>query len=177
MDQPLDELYLRWLYKQVGRAGSTSSRTHWDLFRKLFTTEFIWIVPNDDNRVEDGRELRLEFIEESDHLEVDASWLGLGCSVLEMLIALSQRLSFEAEGEAREWFWLMLRNLKLERFNDSRFSHEDADYEVGLILETLIWRNYNRTGHGGLFPLQNPQEDQRKVEIWYQLSAYLAELD
>ena len=30
---------------------------------------------------------------------------------------------------------------------------------------------------GGFFPLAFPKEDQTKVEIWYQMSGYLEELD
>jgi hypothetical protein len=37
----------------------------------------------------------------------------------------------------------------------------------------VIWRTYDRRGHGGLFPLQRSNRDQRRVEIWYQLSEYL----
>ena len=45
--------------------------------------------------------------------------------------------------------------------------------EVDDVLETVIWRNYQANGHGGLFPLKNAKRDQTKVEIWYQLAAYL----
>jgi hypothetical protein len=30
---------------------------------------------------------------------------------------------------------------------------------------------------GGFFPLTHPNDDQRKVEIWYQMNAYLDELE
>jgi hypothetical protein len=36
-------------------------------------------------------------------------------------------------------------------------------------------RLYTTSGYGGLFPLEEPKEDQRKVEIWYQMMAYLGE--
>ena len=38
-----------------------------------------------------------------------------------------------------------------------------------------VERRYKRSGEGGLFPLKNAAKDQRKVEIWYQLSSYLLE--
>jgi hypothetical protein len=92
--------------------------------------------------------------------------------MLEMLIGLARRLSFEAEGRADDWFWHLLENIKLDKYNDS--SGYDPD-EVDDILERIIWRNYRPDGVGGLFPLNEPEEDQRKVELWYQLSAYLIE--
>ena len=43
------------------------------------------------------------------------------------------------------------------------------------ILDTLIWRTYEYDGIGGFFPLTNAEEDQTKVEIWYQMAAYINE--
>lgn len=171
MDEPLDELYLRWLYSQVGRIRSKpKSKTYWGFLRQLYTMEFVWIVPNDDNRVADGVYLRNEFLDESGISLPDESWMVLGCSFLEMLIALSRRLSFEAEGEPLDWFWHLITNLQLTEWNDTRkFPAE----EITEKLNAVIWRTYDPDGSGGLFPLKNPTEDQRCVEIWYQLNAYL----
>lgn len=173
MSEPLDEVYLRWLYEQVASVRlKNPSRTYWCLLRQLFTKEFVWIVPNDDNRVEDGKDLRYEFMELPD-VEVSNDWMDIGCSVLEMLIGLSRRLAFEAEGKPAEWFWTLCENLDV--------IHEDAGYdyaeEVDAKLDRLIWRTYDRSGRGGLFPLHEPEKDQRDQEIWYQLNAYLLERD
>jgi hypothetical protein len=178
--EPLDDAYLTWLYRQVASVRyKNPSRTYWSLFRKLYSTEFVWYVPNDDNRVEDGRELRYEFQQEED-VEIDEEWLHLGCSMLEMLIALSRRLAFEADGQPRTWFWHLLRNIQLEHFTDlelqSGNSKRKAE-EIDDILGTVIWRRYRRDGsEGGLFPLRRMEpgtRDQRKVELWYQAAAYL----
>jgi hypothetical protein len=45
------------------------------------------------------------------------------------------------------------------------------------ILDRVIRREYEPDGTGGFFPLQNPLEDQTQVEIWYQMAAYINELD
>lgn len=139
--------------------------------RQLYTTEFVWIVPNDDNRVEDGRDLRLRFLEDENIVDVDAEWMGFGCSFLEMLIALAGTLSFETNKTSRFWFWHLLENLGLDSFTDNRYEEEYVDE----VVQRVIWRKYASNGHGGLFPLRYADEDQRKVEIWYQLSAYLLE--
>lgn len=171
--QPLDELYFKWLYEQIGNPRLRNpSRTHWGLARQLFTKEFVWFIPNDDNRVEDGRELRYEFLDLYSDVDPGSDWMGLGCSMLEMLIGLSRRLAFETEQTAHEWFWQLLENLGIDHCSDQVYN-DLIRREVDYILDRVIWRTYSRDGRGGLFPLQSPREDQRKVEIWYQLNAYL----
>jgi hypothetical protein len=171
MSEPLDDLYLEWLYRQVRRSRSKRpSDTYWKLLRQMYTTEFVWFVPNDDNRVEDGKELRNEFCDYENIIQPDRNWMALGCSFLEMLVGLSRRLAFEAKGEPREWFWILLENLKLLGWNDvSNLPNSIVQDQ----LNTVIFRTYLPNGEGGLFPLRFPAEDQRRVEIWYQLMGYL----
>jgi hypothetical protein len=174
VSEPLDELYLRWLYSQVANVRlKTKSRTYWDLLRQLYTKEFVWIIPNDDNRLEDGRDLRDEFVYAERLYDVDPEWMALGCSMLEVLIGVARRLFFEEDSKTiAEWFWVLLRNLELDELND-RTIYDDR--VVDEILDQVIWRTYLWDGSGGLFPLKYATEDQREVEIWYQLSAYLLE--
>lgn len=166
----LDDQYLTWLYSQVAEVKTRkSSKTYWDLFRQLYSTEFAWFVPNDDNRAEDGRQLRCEWAAEND-IHLDSNWYSLGCSFLEMLIGLSRRLAFETDIDAAWWFWHLLDNMGLAGFHDrSNFSPEEVDDKT----YTVIWRTYDYNGNGGLFPIRTPSQDQRTVEIWYQLSEYL----
>jgi hypothetical protein len=42
-------------------------------------------------------------------------------------------------------------------------------------LETFVWRNYDRKGVGGIFPLYRSRRDQRRVELWYQFNEYIEE--
>lgn len=174
MNQPLDELYLRWLYSQVADPDLNSpSRSYWKLCRQMYTTPYTWFIPNDDNRAEDGKNLRDEFAEELDIEIHDQEWLDLDCSMLELILGLSRRLSFLGDGEPREWFWLLVDNLGI-RFNDRRSYPPD---EVEEVLNNVIWRTYKANGSGGLFPLRRPRGDQREVELWYQLNSYLLERD
>lgn len=174
MSEPLDELYFVWLYNQVGDSEiKNPSRTYWRMLKQLYTKEFVWIIPNDDNRIADGKDLRQEFADKAKLKNVDETWMRFGCSMLELIVALSRRLSFEAEGEPRDWFWHLIENIGLGGYNDNRLTYMNEF--VDDVLERLIWRMYDRSGRGGLFPLRDPQEDQRKVELWYQLSAYVLE--
>lgn len=175
MNEPLDELYLMWLYSQVGSVRyKNPARTYWSILRLLYSKEFVWIVPNDDNRVEDGRELRYEFIDDQEIEDVDIEWMNLGCSMLELMIGLSRRLSFETDRESRDWFWELMENLELHIYNDKVHIPKD---EIEERFNQIIWRTYEPDGIGGFFPLKWPEKDQRDVEIWYQLSAYILEQD
>lgn len=168
---PEDEAYLRWLYRQVAQVRLRNpSRTYWSLLRHLYVTEFVWFVPNDDNRVEDGKELRYEFIEEEGLTHVSEEWLTMGCSMLEMLIGLSRRLAYESQGQPRAWFWHLLNNLEIDTVTDEGLYPEG---DVTEVLNTVIFRTYAADGKGGLFPLKEAQQDQTRVEIWYQMAAYL----
>ena len=174
MSALLDEEYLTWLYSQIGSVKLRNrSRSHWSLARQLYSKEFVWFVPNDDNRVEDGRDLRYEFLDATG-LEADPEWLSMGCSMLELLIGLARRLSFETDGEPRVWFWHLIEQMDLKQYND-RVYDAKAEERIDEACDPIIWRLYSPDGRGGLFPLNHPKEDQTKVELWYQLSAYLLE--
>ena len=148
-------------------------RTYWDLLRTLHIKEFTWFVPNDDNRVVDGLDLRYEFLADmQESPSVWENWLLQPCSMLEMLIALSRRLAFNGGGESMGRFWEMMDNIGLRGFNDA--SH-GSPQEVDHILQRVIDRTYDQNGNGGLFPLRETNLDQRQVELWYQMNSYLIE--
>ena len=173
----LDDVYLEWLYGQIGAVGNENPhRSYWNLARQLFTKRFVWFVHNDDNRVEDGRELRHEFLTTTGFELEDPYdlFMTLECSMLEMLIALAQRAAFEDDSTTLEWFWRFMYNLGLDRYTDSRWG-PSAEEEVEEALDRVIQRTYSYDGVGGLFPLRSPERDQRKVELWYQKEAYLLE--
>jgi len=174
VNKPLDELYFVWLYNQVGDSQiKNPRRTYWKILKQLYTKEFVWIVPNDDNRLEDGRDLRYEFVDQSGLKDVDLNWVQLGCSMFELFVGLSRRLSFEVEGDPALWFWHLMDNIGLISCTDySKYPEEEVDK----LLDKIIWRTYDYDGKGGLFPLNNSEKDQRDVELWYQLSAYVLEL-
>jgi hypothetical protein len=69
----------------------------------------------------------------------------------------------------------MINNLGLMEVDDAAYSEEWARSYVDAAVGTLVERRYSYSGDGGLFPLDYPEEDQRGIEIWYQMSAYLAE--
>lgn len=173
MDEPLENAYFNWLVAKVNRVEHpTPSLTYWNLLRQLHSTEYVWLISGDDNRAEDGVELREEFLIESGY-PYSGEWEGMGCSVLEMLIAFARRAKFNARKTLHYWFWRFLKNLGLDEANDaSNFPPEEID----AILSNFVWRTYKSDGTGGLFPMRNPPMDQREVEVWYQFCEYLIDI-
>lgn len=170
---PLDEAYFVWLYSQVGSVKLRNrSKTYWELLRLLYDKEFTWsVIDKDGNRAKDGQDLRKDFLDEKNIEPDDPSWMAMGCSVLELLVALSWKLAWDGERlTSSDWFWVLIKNLGLIECTDA--NRPEAGI-VDDILDVVINRAYAPNGAGGLFPLTNPHEDQRDVEIWYQAQAFL----
>jgi hypothetical protein len=163
---------------QVREGGTTHhERTYWDVLSLMHEKEFVWMpeAGNDDNRIEDGLDLRIEFLYENGRPVYPDSKKDFGpCTVLEVMVGISRRLAWFAGDEAEGWAFELLRNLGLHKFPDP-ISQRKAK-KVDEILERLIWRNYRADGCGGFFPLAWPSGDQTKIEIWYQMNEYLGEI-
>lgn len=162
----IDYEYYEWLISEI---TVPSHKTLNGMFERMHNLEFVWFVPNDDNRIQDGIDLRNEFLGEGKkrlHLN--------GATILEVLVGLSRRVAFTAGGDADRWAWKLVKNLRLHKFTDP-LSDGQAD-RIDDILYSLVWRTYEPDGYGGFFPLKNPIEDQTKIEIWYQMNAYVIEM-
>jgi hypothetical protein len=180
MGEPFEHLYFNWLCSRVFAIDRRNekdfqdpNKTYWNLLKILHQTEFVWLVPNDDNRIADVKDLRREFLLLGE-IPDDPDWRELvdGVSVLEVLIAFSRRAWFQTEDPPELWFWEFIQNLGLLKCTDA--SNTDP-YYIGVVLDRFIWRTYKYGGRGGLFPLRKPTRDQRKVEIWYQFCDYLVD--
>lgn len=176
----LKEEYFHWLESQISGDSSVDIK-HRELFTLMFDTPFGWIdeVPMDENRVIDGRDLRIDFAKQvkAGTASVNA-WKEMmertPVSFLEVLIGLSRRLAFVAGGSAPLWAWQLVNNLELHRATDP-LSHPEIR-KIKEALARVIERTYSPNGMGGFFPLSWPDEDQTRVELWYQLNSYVEEL-
>lgn len=179
MSSSLTEDYLRWLAPQIREDDGLSNpnKTYDGLLELMFETKFAFLdsIPRDENRMGDGCALRYEFCNERDMTTDSLIFLG-PASFLEVLIGLSRRLAFTAgHKSAPGWAWVLLANLNLHRAADP-ITRPKAR-KVSQTLERCIWREYEPDGFGGFFPLREPREDQRQVEIWYQMAAYVSEME
>lgn len=174
--------YFRYLGELVG-ADTFAEGNYWNLLRQLNSIEFYWTVSLDENRAADGESLRTKFFYEHNSINVDYEpFIYTPCSVLEMLIALALRMEKEYLMDWRAgspdntpvYFWEMISNLGLDDCTDDNWSSKTAEkirYYVGEFLD----RNYDFHGNGGIFPVSKNTRDQRKIEIWSQMHAYIME--
>ena len=168
ISEPLEEAYFQWLCSHVVQTQNTTpSTSYWHLLKQLHSTEFVWVVIGDDNRAQDGVDLRYQFLNLV--RESEQSFLNQPCSFLEMLIGLAHSISFNIGEELSDWFWKMLDNIGLAFLNDAQ---PYPEHKVAEIVNSVIWRTYDGNGYGGLFPLSRTKHDQRKVELWYQFCEY-----
>lgn len=126
----------------------------------------------DENRALDGTSLRERFTEDTGEVIKEKG----PCNCLEMIVALSIRCDRDIMGEKGcdnpgQWFWDILCNLRLDEYPNTKFNPE----KVKSITRKMVFRKYDFSGLGGMFPLKNPKIDQRNVEIWYQLNSWLGE--
>lgn len=171
--------YFYWLCSLVAEDDVHSNYGY--LLNQLFDIEFYSILGNDDDRGADGKMLRSEFVEIEGYDEEDVEdYIPGPCRMLEMLIALARRMAFDTaekkhHDKSVRWFWELISNLGLDGLTDDKFFELHGIELVDKKMKKLLDRKYSKKGKGGLFPLKRTEIDQRGVEIWYQMSAYLAE--
>lgn len=168
--------YFQWLCGIVHADDPDGS--FYSLMRALFEHEFRWSVDNDSNRAEDGECLRDDFADQS--LYLDYSSIGGPCNVLEMMVALAGRINQDIMWSPNNdrtivWFWEMISNLGLDEYDDDHWEEPRSRMMVDFVLDRWLYRWYRPDGVGGIFPLEDPLEDQRDVEIWYQMNTYFLE--
>lgn len=151
----------------------------------LYDTQFIPDNEMDCNRAVDGENLRDRFLDQQNDISakdmraVTETFMHKPCSMLEMMVALALRCEETIMEDADignrtgQWFWSMIVSLGLASMDDNRFHQSRAEF----VIERFRRRDYQPNGAGGLFTLQNPKEDLRTLDIWYQMMAYLNEND
>lgn len=175
----VDDLYFEWLMSFMEAPTDSLAKLGWMLHRNTFTRS----VGRDSNRAAEGIRLRHRFASDYNHVNIDPrktnSLMDQECSWFEMLIALSEALDFLYEGGIQERFLELVDNLGLLKVlnspKDGRY--DELDQELVDKATTRVDNNlFNSNGHGGLFPLETPNDvDQREVEIWEQHAAYFLE--
>lgn len=169
----LSELYFHWLCQTV------AVDEYSELCRVLHDIPFQYSIDMDGNRESDGIDFRYRFGMETGLPDyIIASQIDiLPCSVLEMMVALANRIeeqimtNTELGNRTGEWFRKMIFSLHLE---DETNGQVDRD-GVETIIFQFMHHRYKPNGSGGLFTLKKPKCDMRTVEIWYQMQYWLSE--
>lgn len=170
--------YFEWLYDSVNGKRALKQYSFRKLLTRLHDTEFRYSILRDQNRAEDGMDLRYRFARSHpSNLSVNTitGYLDGPCSVLEMMVALSIRCEENIMDDptlgdrTAQWFWIMIVNLGLGGMSDGRYERQFVDDAINRFLD----RNYEPDGRGGLFKVSNCEVDLRNVEIWSQLCHFL----
>lgn len=166
--------YFDWMYDLVCYEKYGDDISYRKLLMCLHATEFVFILPMDENRAVDGTTLRYRFALSQDQEEL-ADYLDGPCSVLEMMVSLAIRCEenimddLEFGDRTTQWFWDMIVSLGLGSMSDARF---DKRY-VNEVLRRFLHREYEPDGRGGLFTIRNSRRDMRDIEIWLQMNEFL----
>lgn len=180
--EDVSERYFEWMYSLVSSGSGDHQSSYRKLIKFLHSVEYKPYLEMDENRLVDGIYLRYRFGHDNgySYAEIDAmeSFMSKPCSVLEMMIALANRVEEQIMDNNSYgnrmyiWFWSMIVSLGLGKMRDSEF---DRDYCV-TVMERFLNNAYKPNGTGGLFTLENPQFDMRDADIWCQCMWYLNEV-
>lgn len=152
----------------MARLSLPKHRKYRGLLRHLYSVEFRFIHPMDENRVFDALDLRKEFFRTDN--------VGESASVLEVLLAFSRRIETEIMSEdpskdkIERWFWIMLENLGV-----LKSGIYDSEEEIDRILDIWMSRKFTKKGHGNIFSTSKSDTDLRDVEFWWQMQRYMVE--
>ena len=177
-ENDISNAYFEWMYDLVCGKRYSKSISYRKLLSLLHGTEFTYIIPKDENRAEDGIDLRYRFA--YDHADIENAELYLSgpCSVLEMMVSLAIRCEEtimcdpDVGDRTGQWFWGMIVSLGLGSMSDSRFDRRFVELTISRFLN----HEYEQNGHGGLFTLRHCDRDLRTAEIWQQMCWYLNEV-
>jgi len=170
-----DEYYI-WLTNLV--CDNSSIRKYSRLLETLYSTEFTYKILLDVNRIKDGIDLRKDYLREMELLTWPEYLEQKPCSVLEMMVALANRIEIDIMSDpdignrASEWFWKMIDSMELLDMTNDNFNDDYVDF----ILSRFLNREYDANGRGGLFTIKSRNVDMRRIEIWYQMQYYLDEI-
>lgn len=167
--------YLEWLCSLV-----KADKKWLFLWFKLHDIPFTWVIPMDENRAEDGKNMRYLYSLEAcadgklEAEEVENALAG-PCSVMEFLVGLAKRIEddimYDADSEDRtyKWFWEMIGNLGLDIYDNEHYT----DKNVCDIVDRFLSRKYSKNGVGNVFraPAKSGQ-DIRFGQIWEQVQAW-----
>lgn len=172
----LEERYFNWMTNIIYDKRHSDYKK---LLKCLNDIEFTYLIEMDGNRESDGINLRYMFGYENDipDPEITKYLDNRQCSVFEMMVSLSLKMEDIMEDpdigdQIPDWFWTMIRNLRLEDMNDRYFDKEYVEDKIDIFLN----REYEPNGKGGLFELRRNTGDLRGVEIWVQAMWYLDEV-
>ena len=157
------ERYFDWLMAIVGGPGEYK-----DVIDVLWSTEYWSDIPNDENRANDGLELRY-FYEEETGFECEKNG---ACTVLEMMIALANRMENaffydpKVGNRTNLWFWEMFYNAGFANFG----KNGQKKWPFAHFLQKFLARKSGTF----FFEIDKKPENWAKIEVWKQVCAHVS---
>lgn len=168
--------YYRWLTGLIRNGRGYSKKDYSELLTYLNEKPYHWTKDMDSNRAEDGISLRWKFAyRHGISYGLVERYITGPCTVLEMMVALMLRSETHITGKLKNGgiFWVMIRSLGLDIFDNKLFDQEEIDRILDRWMDNKIGKN----GTGGLFTIENKNVDMRQEEIWKQMNWYFSELN
>lgn len=181
----LGNSYLEWLesFTIDERLPDDRRPSYNMLIKKLWDIPFHGSIGNDDDRGDEGLELRTRYNQILKRLSgrgefhiPDIRDIYGECRVLEMLIALSMRMydlmqDMGVYNSVSRWFWEIMSNVGFDELDDDCYEEINGDYLVESMVTDILELHERRSGRpGGWFYV----DDWREIEIWYQMHEYLS---
>ena len=173
----IQDEYFDWL-------GNKICENHFDFIKYkslllcLHDTPFKFSIFMDENRAINGEELRWDFASECDYIydEIEDA-LDFSVSVLEVMVALcikiEQFMMNCTDGDRTGvWFWDMIASMHLSDMTNARFDYPYVRDRIDIFLN----REYSENGDGGLFFVEDCEQNMREIELWKQADIYMSRL-
>jgi hypothetical protein len=172
----LPDAYFNWLYDQLFKHRDVISRlSYTTMCHCMHQIEFRCIVPFDDNRIAYASTFRNQYLEDSGLSGLELTNLMLpNATMLEVLYGLARQADDMIPIMVPTWFEIFFTNLGLVKYNDE-YCLKHNTYPMVRRLVRFNNRDYRSDGLGGIFPLRKSDGDQREVELWRQMGAWMTE--
>lgn len=174
--------YYQWLIEKIDSERLDIYRM---VLKMLHKKEFYYINAMDENRNKDGQILRDRFVYEYFSGDPTKAYDALEgpASMLEVMIGLAERMDAELylpaiqnREEYVDSFWELFCNAGFDQLKDCDIFDSWDDTSFDKKVTKILERKYNKAGEGGFFPIKGRlRDDQRKLELWYQMQSYLIE--
>lgn len=177
----LNDRYFKWLLGLLGFKDPINDCGYISMLSYLYSKDFKLtdpIVGHDDNRLDDGFDLRAQYSNNFTDPEFPEIFEE-PVTVLEVLTAFAVRIDddimYDGALHASKWFFIMIDNLGMTNFTDDRLGLDWTIDDEEQIIDIWMSRQYGPDGKNTIFPLKNTAFDQRNLEMWYQMQEWFRE--
>lgn len=177
-DHPIDDKFKLWKREVVTQNDYKMNRyTYKKLLIYLDSYPYRYIIYMDENREVDGYEIRFKFAWYNGipYSKLDGIKNKSGCTMLEFLIGVAYRISeyipdWDSE-DISPWFWLMIKNLGLDSYDDEHWNLKEVEEKIDRFLN----RQFGPYGEGSILTFEPDEDKMTYEEIWRHITRFADE--